>query len=105
LRGKIAAILIVLSVAAVYSIFLSNSTNDRMKRDAEVMSLMTNYSAETASIYEGGWTGADGSVPGKYTLHITKDGSIYSCRQVSIKSLRDSEPIKCDGGMVIQPKP
>lgn len=103
-RGKVAEILCVLTVPVALSFGLSSGEDDRDKRDAEVLSLMANYSADGASIYDGSWTGNDGSVAGRYTLHITNDGTEHVCRQVSVDSLRAQESIKCDGGKVIHPK-
>ena len=62
------------------SIALSSGVDDRAERDAEVMSLMSDYSADDVSIYDGPWHGNDGSLPGRYTLRITKDGSVHECR-------------------------
>lgn len=103
-RGKIAVIVGVLLVSSVLGIGLSGGVDDRAERDAEVVSLMSGYSVDDVSIYDGSWHGADGSLPGRYTLHITKDGSVHVCRQVTVESLRANEPVQCDGGTVIHPK-
>ena len=103
-RGKIAVIVGVLLVSSVLGIGLSSGVDDRAERDAEVVSLMSDYSVDDVSIYDGSWHGIDGSLPGRYTLHITKDGSVHVCRQVTVESLRANESIKCDGGTVIHSK-
>ena len=103
-RGKIAVIVGVLLVSSVLGIVLSSGVDDRAERDAEVMSLMSGYSVDDVSIYDGSWHGNDGSLPGRYTLHITKDGSVHVCRQVAVESLRANEPVQCDGGTIIHPK-
>lgn len=103
-RGKIAVIVGVLLVPSVLSIALSSGVDDRAERDAEVVSLLSDYSVDDASIYDGSWHGNDGSLPGRYTLNITKDGSVHVCRQVAVESLRANEPVQCDAGTVIHPK-
>jgi hypothetical protein len=104
MRGKIALIAVAVLVPALLSIGLNSGADDRRERDAEVISLMSGYSVDDVSIYDGSWHGNDGSLPGRYTLHITKDGSVHVCRQVTVESLRANESIKCDGGTVIHPK-
>jgi hypothetical protein len=103
-RGKMALIAVAVLVPALLSIGLNSGVDDRAERDAEVMSLMSGYSVDDVSIYDGSWHGNDGSLPGRYTLNVTKDGSVHVCRQVTVESLRANESIKCDGGTVIQPK-
>ena len=103
-RSTIAVIAGVFLVVSVLSIGLSNGRDDRAERDAEVMSLMSDYSVDDVSIYDGSWHGNDGSLPGRYTLHITTEGSAHVCRQVTVESLRANEPIQCDRGTVIHPK-
>lgn len=103
-RGKIALIAVTVLVPALLSIGLSSGVDVRADRDAEVVSLMSGYSVDDVSIYDGSWLGNDGSLPGRYTLHITKDGSVHVCRQVTVESLRVNEPVQCDGGTVIHPK-
>lgn len=103
-RGKLVVIGSVLLVATGFSLLSSSDRERRLARDAEVLSLMEGYSADAVSIYEGGWSGSDGSVPGRYTLHVTVNGTVHSCRQVSVEFLRDGEPVKCDGGAVIRPR-
>lgn len=100
-RGKIAVIAGVLLVIGSLSLGLSSGVDERAERDAEVISLMSGYSVNDVSIYDGSWLGNDGSLPGRYTLHITKDGSMHECRQVTVESLRANESIRCDGGTVI----
>lgn len=102
--GKLVVILAVLVVVAGLGILSSSDRENRLKRDAEVIALMGGYSMDTVSIYDGSWSGNDGSIPGRYTLHITKGGAIHVCRQVRVESLRNSEPVKCDDGAVIKPK-
>ncbi len=104
MRGKTALIAVAVLVPALLSIGLNSGADDRRERDAEVISLMSGYSVDDVSIYDGSWHGNDGSLPGRYTLHITKDGSVHVCRQVTVESLRANESIKCDGGTVIHPK-
>ena len=104
MRGKIAVIVGVLLVPSVLSFVLSSGVDDRAERAAEVVSLMSGYSVDEVSIYDGSWHGKDGSLPGRYTLSITKDGSVHVCRQVTVESLRANEPVQCDGGTVIHPK-
>jgi hypothetical protein len=101
-KGKIAVAAGVLLVPSLLSIGLNSGADDRAARDAEVLSLMSGYSVDDVSIYDGSWHGSDGSLPGRYTLHITKDGKVHECRQVTVESLRANEPITCDGGSVIQ---
>jgi hypothetical protein len=103
-RGKLAVIAVMILVPSLLSIGLNSSSDERSARDAEVISLMSNYSVDNASIYDGSWTGNDGSLPGRYSLDITKDGAVHRCRQVRVESLRASEPIKCDDGTVIHAK-
>lgn len=103
-RGKIAVIVVVLMVPSVLSIALSSGVDDRAERDAEVVSLLSDYSVDDVSIYDGSWHGNDGSLPGRYTLNITKDGSVHVCRQATVESLRANEPVQCDGGTGHPPK-
>lgn len=103
-RSTIILIAVVFLVVAVFNIGLNNGRDNRAERDAEVISLMSGYSVDDVSIYDGGWYGNDGSLPGRYTLHITREGSVHVCRQVTVESLRANEPIKCDGGTVIHPR-
>ncbi|MGO4190962.1 hypothetical protein AB4Y67_04760 [Arthrobacter sp. YAF17] len=103
-RGKIAVIVGVLLVSSVLGIGLSSRVDDRGERDAEVLSLMSGYSVDDVSIYDGSWHGNDGSLPGRYTLNVTKDGSVHVCRQIIVESLRANEPVQCDGGTVIHPR-
>lgn len=103
-RGKIVVIAGVLLVTSLLSIGLNSGVDERAERDAEVISLMSGYSVDYVSVYDGSWLGNDGSLPGRYTLHITKDGSVHECRQVTVESLRANEPITCDGGTVIHSK-
>jgi hypothetical protein len=103
-RGKIAVIVGCLLVPCLLSIGLNSGVDERAERDAEVISLMSGYSLDDVSIFDGSWLGNDGSLPGRYTLHITKDGSVHVCRQVTVESLRANEPITCDGGAAIHPK-
>lgn len=103
-RGKIAVIVGVLLVSSVIGIAMNSGVDDRAERDTEVLSLMSDYSVDDVSIYDGSWHASDGSLPGRYTLNITKDGSVHVCRQVTVESLRAHEPVQCDGGTVIHPK-
>ena len=103
-RGKLITIAVILLVTGGYTLVTSSGESARDQRDSEVIALMGNYSADEVSIYDGGWTGADGSIPGRYTLHVTKDGVTHSCHQVSVEALRAQEPIKCKDGAVIAPK-
>ena len=101
--GKLIVISAVLLVVAGCNVLAASGRENRLKRDAEVISLMENYQVDDADIYDGSWHGNDGSLPGRYTLHIKKDGSVHTCRQVQVESLRNNEPIKCDSGIVVVP--
>lgn len=62
-RGKIAVIAGTLLVPSLLSIGLSSGRDDRAERDAEVISLMSDYSVDDVSILTGHGTGTTGVSP------------------------------------------